>query len=171
MKQTKSSKCKINPPSLFRSLLTLKKSSFVYKVYYKILSFKALYKYKRTLKYSVIGLAGEIIDVSFLLLFTEIFNIYYLFSAFFSNIIAISHNFLFNLTFTFKYRPRNLTDLLSSYLGYFSISFFSLFLNISLIGVLVELFSFNYIIAKLISTFCLFILGYFGHSFIFKGKN
>jgi len=108
MKQTKITDFKYNKPSFFNSLLVHKKTSFFHKIYYRLIDFKLFYKHKKRLKYSIISLSGEIIDFSFLILFTDVFGLFYLLSAFLSYLIALLNNFFLNLRFTFKYRPINL---------------------------------------------------------------
>jgi putative flippase GtrA len=170
MKQKKLSDFKYNKPSFFNSLLIYKKRSIFHKIYYWLIDFRLFYKNKKTLKYSLISISGEIIDFSLLLLFTEIIHIFYLLSAFLSYLVALINNFLLNLRFTFKYKPLNLLDFSRSLINYFVVSISGLILNLLLIGFLVELLFLNYIIAKLISSLIIFILMYTGHNFVLGKK-
>jgi putative flippase GtrA len=170
MKQKRLSDFKYNKPSFFNSLLTFKRTSIFHKIYYWLIDFRLFYRNKKTLKYSIINVSGEIIDFSLLLLFTEIFHIFYLLSALLSYLVALINNFLLNLRFTFKYKPLNFLDFSRSLINYFLVSFFGLILNLLLIGLLVELFKLNYIIAKLISSLTIFILIYTGHNFVLGKK-
>lgn len=169
--QKKLSDFKYNKPSFLNSLIIYKKRSIFYKFYYWLIDFKLFYRNKKTLKYSLISLSGELIDFSFLLLFTEIFNLFYLLSALISYLIALTNNFLLNLRFTFKYKPLNSLDFIRSLVNYFLISVFGLILNLLLIGFLVEIFKIHYIIAKLISAVIIFIFIYTGHNFILGNKE
>ncbi len=171
MKQTKISDFKYNKPSFINSLLVYKKSNIFYKIYYWLMDFKLFYKNKKTIKYSIISLSGEIIDFLFLIIFTEFFNLFYLLSAMFSYIIALGNNFLLNMKFTFKYKPLNSLDFLSSFINYFVISVFGLLLNIGLIALFVEIFKINYLIAKLIASLLIFSLMFTGHNFILGKKE
>lgn len=166
MKQKKLSDFKYNKPSFIRSLLIYKKRSIFHKIYYWLIDFSLFYKNKKTLKYSAISLSGEIIDFSFLILFTEIFNIYYLFSAIGSYLLALLNNFFLNLKFTFKYKPRNIPDLLGSFLNYLLVSVFGIILNLTILFTFVEFLKVNYIIAKLVSSLIIFMLLYTGHNFV-----
>jgi putative flippase GtrA len=171
MKQTKLVDFKYSKPNLFNSLLVYRRTSFIYKVYYWLLDFGLFYRNKKTLKYSVIGISGEIIDFSILMLFTEIFHIYYLLSALFSYLIALTNNFLLNLNFTFKYKPLNTLDFISSMINYFIVSLFGLLFSLFLMGLLVEVFHMYYLFAKLISSGFIFILMYTGHNFVLGKKE
>jgi putative flippase GtrA len=171
MKQKKLSDFKYNKPSFIKSLLIYKNRSIFHKIYYWLIDFSLFYKNKKTLKYSIISLSGEIIDFSFLILFTEFFNIFYLFSAIGSYILALLNNFFLNLKFTFKYKPKNVYDLLGSFINYLLVSIFGLLLNILILSLFVEIFKINYIVAKLCASIIIFMLLYTGHNFVLGKKK
>ncbi|NCP72339.1 GtrA family protein [archaeon] len=171
MKQTKLSDFKLKKPSFFNSLIVYKKTSFIYKIYYWLMDFKLFYKNKKTLKYLVIGLSGEIIDFSFLLLFTEVFNIFYLLSAVIAYFFAIINNFFLNVIFTFKYKPLNKSELIGALFNYFLVSLFGFILSVLLIFVFVEVLNIYYLIGKVFSSIIVFIMIYTGHNFVFSRKK
>jgi putative flippase GtrA len=170
MKQTKLSDFKLKKPSFLNSLIVYKNTSFIHKIYYWLMDFRLFYKNKKTLKYLIIGLSGEIIDFSFLLLFTEIFNVFYLLSAFMAYFLAISNNFILNVIFTFKYKPINRSDFLGAMRNYFLVSLSGIVLSIFLIFLFVEVFNFHYLIGKIFSSVIIFLMVYTGHNFIFTRK-
>jgi len=53
------------------------------------------------LKFSFIGLIGTFVNIFILYILTEYFNIYYIISAFFAFLVAVTANFIFNKIWTF----------------------------------------------------------------------
>ncbi|MDD3178491.1 MAG: GtrA family protein [Candidatus ainarchaeum sp.] len=154
--------------SFSKSLLSIKKNSFLHNVYYRLIEISILYKYKNRIKYGFISLIGEFTDIFILFILTHFFNFYYLFSALISYFCAIFINFNLNKKFTFKYNEKNLKEYFLCFLKYFLISIGGMIINLSLLAFLVEFFSINYLISKLIVNIIVFIFIYKGHSFVLK---
>lgn len=158
-------------PFFHKSLLTIKKNNIFHKLYYFLINFRVFYSFKKLIKYSFLTLISNIFDFGLLYIFTDLLNVYYLFSAVISYLVAIFINYLLNREYTFKYTPKNFKLALKSFVSYISVSVSGMIFTIGLMGLFVELLGINYLIAKLIASILIFFYVYFGHSFIFANRK
>jgi putative flippase GtrA len=151
-----------------KTLLSKKKEDFFHKIYYFIISFPNLYKYKNVIKYLSIGLFGTVVDYIVLLFLTEIIGVFYLISASISYCLGIISNFLLNKKFTFKFENNKFNYVMRAFLSYFLVSIFSLIITLLFMSFFVEVVHINYIIAKITISLVMIFYRYFAHSRCFK---
>ena len=169
--QKKLTDFKEEKPKFSKSLLSIKKNTFLHSVYYKLIENPFIYKYKKRLKYGAVSLVGEIVDILVLFILTNFVGFYYILSAIISYLSAIFINFNLNKKFTFKFKNKCFRDYVVSLVKYLLISLGGMIINISLLAFIVELFNLNYLISKIIVNIVVFIFIYKGHSFILKIKK
>lgn len=155
--------------SLRETLLTKKKPGFVHAVYYELISNSLLYKKKIFLKYATLGLVGTVVDLGVLILLTEVFKLYFVFSAFIGIISGMFVNYLLNKKYIVKERThkQKKVNFLFTIL-YFSISVITILINLWLLLLFVEKLNMNYVLANLISGFLMFVTRYFCHKLLFS---
>jgi 2-polyprenyl-3-methyl-5-hydroxy-6-metoxy-1,4-benzoquinol methylase len=67
-------------------------------------------KYRKILKYMIVGAFGTSIYLGILALFTEVFGLWYMASAVIGTLVAFIFNFTFNNIWTFSSRPQKAID-------------------------------------------------------------
>ena len=169
--QKKLTDFKEDKPKFSKSLLSIKKNTFLHSVYYKLIENPFIYRYKKRLKYGAVSLIGEIADILVLFILTNFLGFYYILSAIISYSCAIFVNFNLNKTFTFKFKHKCVKEYITSLIKYLLVSLGGMIINISLLAFVVELFNLNYLISKIIVNLVVFIFIYKGHSFILKIKK
>ncbi len=96
-------------------------------------------------RYVLIGFFATLIDVSLLYILTEFFNIWYLYSASVSYLVAVVPHYVLNKYFNFKNKNKRIFSQFSIFL---IISLSGLLLTQIILYVLVELFNIWYMFSK-----------------------
>ena len=104
---------------------------------------------KKFVRFSLSGSLATLVDVLILYILTEFFALWYLFSAVFSFIAGTLVHYSISSHWVFKCERRSF----SQYLAFTLIQTIGLVIKLSVIYILVEYFSFWYILAKLIAVF------------------
>ena len=121
------------------------------------------------LRFAIIGFFVTLTDISFLYLFTEFFNIYYIISAVFAFFIAVSLSFLLNRVWTFKDNGGAMFG--KKYFKFFVISIFAAGVNISLLYFFTEFFLIYYLYSQVLATGVSLWINFLGNKFwTFKGR-
>ena len=113
-------------------------------------------------KYIVVGGTSAIIDFSLYVLFTDVFNIYYILAATFSFIVAALYNFTLNRKWTFKSNGKKRKQLPV----FFTITVSGLLINNGIIFILVEYIYLWDILAKLIATAIVTMWNFLGNKYV-----
>lgn len=79
-------------------------------------------------KFALVGLIGTFINIFILYMLTEYFNIYYIISALFAFLVAMTANFIFNKTWTFS--EKIYENMWKEYASFFVVSLLALSVNI-----------------------------------------
>ena len=121
-----------------------------------------LKNYKTTIlkefqKYSLVNILVFLIDIFLLFLLTEIFNIFYLYSATISIVIGFTINYTLNINWVFKTR-RYLSKPLYEYFLMIIISLIISGLNIVGIWLLSDLLNIYYLLSKVTTSLITFII-------------
>lgn len=114
----------------------------------------------RLLKYAIVSGCGIFVNYFFLFLLNEIAKIYYLWAAAFAIEISIVSNFIFNHLWTFKDR-KNKEHVFLKFLRFNLICFFGLLINVSILRILKESFSFNLYIAEFFGILAAFLFNFY----------
>jgi putative flippase GtrA len=123
---------------------------------------------ERILWFLGIGVVASITDIGLLSIFCEWFGIWYLSAATLSYCCGTLVSYTLNKYLTFH-------DLNRHYIRQFTtfavVSVSCLMVNICIIWLLVSLFSWNYLMAKILATFCAVFWNYYGQSRITFGAG
>ncbi len=108
-------------------------------------------------KYTLVNSTVFIIDIILLYILTEIFNFYYLWSAFFALVIGFTINYFFNVRWVFDIRKYSNNPVYE----YFLMALISGFVSsVNLLGIwfFTEFLQVYYILSKMIISFFTFVL-------------
>lgn len=112
-------------------------------------------------KFSLVGVINTSINLIVLYALTEYFHIYYIISAVFAFLAAVTNSFLLNKTWTFKENIAYKASL--KYFKFIIISVTALLINLIVLYVLVEYFKIWYIYAQLIGIVSNLIINFLGN--------
>ncbi len=112
-------------------------------------------------KFALVGGIGTLVTILVLYLLTEKLGIYYIISAIFAFIIAMTHNFIFNKIWTFKEDIR--MDIGRKYLQFSLVSILALIINICFLYTFTEIFGIYYIISQILAIGVAFIINFLGN--------
>lgn len=129
------------------------------------------YKFKLTkefFKFALVGLAGTIINLAILYLLTELFGIYYIVSAIFGFIVAVTSNFILNKIWTFNEDIRE--NAFSKYGKFFIVSIIGLIVNLIFLYIFTEYFGIYYLISQVLAIGLALFVNFFGNK-IWTFKN
>ena len=115
----------------------------------------------RIIEFFLFGIIFSLTDISLLLFFTEGLGIWYLYSAALSYCCGILVSYTLNKYLTFQDGSRNY---IGQFTSFAAISFSCFLVNMCIIWLSVELFSLDYLTAKIIATLCSFFWNYYGQS-------
>ncbi len=118
----------------------------------------------RLIKYLISGCTAAAVNIGFLYLFTDIFNIHYLISGVLAFILAFGVSFTLQKFWTFQNHSR---QLLGRQLAiYLIVSVSSLVINTLLLYLLVDWFGVWYILAQIIAGGLLAVVNFFIYRFV-----
>jgi dolichol-phosphate mannosyltransferase len=116
---------------------------------------------KEFFKFGIVGTIGAVINLGTLYALTEFLGIYYIISAIFAFIIAVTSNYFLNKTWTFKEKVADRT--LRKYVQFFSVSVFALGVNLIILYSLTEFVGIWYMLSELIAKVIVFFVNFFGN--------
>ncbi|MFH0906496.1 MAG: GtrA family protein [archaeon] len=161
-----------NKYNFHNTLLTKKKNNIFHKVYYYLLQFPLLYKYRDALKYYILGITGTIADFVLLFLGVKILGeAKYWIIAIFSSFAGIIVNYYLNKKFTFKFENRKLKARAISFVKYASVTMFSNIGTYVLMILLCELLNMHYMLSKLIASIVFLFVRFVSHKIFFNKKK
>ena len=134
---------------------------------------KLIYKYKIFVKYCIVGGTAAIVDFGVLFILTELFGVYYLYSATVSFILAALTNYSLNRRWTFRSSGKKRKQVPI----FFAIATMGLLINNSIMFVGVEKFllkdlHYGYLLAKVVATGLVLIWNFLGNKYItFNDRN
>ena len=101
----------------------------------------------RFIRYTVVGFTTFLIDLFLIYFLTEILHINYLISVGLAFIVAVTLNYHYSRKYVFCETTR---ELYQGYFNFLVIAILGLILIILLMAILVEVFSINYIVARVL---------------------
>lgn len=132
--------------------------------------FKKNPNYFEFFKFSIVGVAGTVVDFGIYSILKNIFGIYYIFATAISVFLAILNNFYLNKYWTFKRGKSGKTKI--EYVRFFIVSITNYFLNIGITYYIVEFTNFESIFgnfedyfAKAVAIAIVLFGNYFGNKF------
>lgn len=128
-------------------------------------------KYSEIINYLVMGVLTTLVSIVVYAVCTRAFHINYMISNIISWILSVSFAYVTNKKFVFKSICDSKKDVLIEIYQFFKYRLFSLVIDILLMYVFVELFSFDDMIAKIVVQVIVIVLNYvFSKLFVFKKK-
>jgi dolichol-phosphate mannosyltransferase len=116
---------------------------------------------KEFFKFCVVGGIGTLINISILYLLTEKIKVYYIISAIFSFVIAMSSNFLLNKIWTFKEGVKS--GIRKKYFQFFLVSLSALFVNLLFLYFFTEILGIYYLISQILAIGLALIINFLGN--------
>jgi len=113
------------------------------------------------IKFALVGVINTLVNLAVLYILTDIFGIYYLISAIFAFLIAVTNSFILNKLWTFKESISYKTS--SRYIKFVLISVIALVINLIILYILVEYYAIWYIYAQIIGVCSNLIINFFGN--------
>lgn len=129
------------------------------KIFSKIFS-KAFIK--QFLKYIFVGALGTLVNLCVLYVFTDIFNVWYIISAVIAFLVSVINNYILNKIWTFQEKIQE--QIIQKYFKYTFICILSLFVNISILFILVEFYDVWYIFAEVVAIGGAFLINFLGNN-------
>lgn len=117
--------------------------------------------FRQFLKFGIVGVVNTIINMVVLFFLTEIIGIYYMFSAVFAFLVAVTHSFVLNKVWTFKEKLNE--DVTGKYPKFFTISTFALLVNLALLYILTEFLGIYYLFSQAIAILLSLWVNFFGN--------
>ena len=116
---------------------------------------------KEFVKFGVVGGIGTLINIAILYLLTEKAGVYYLISAIFSFIVAMSSNFILNKIWTFKENVK--LGIGKKYLQFGLVSVSALLVNLFFLYIFTEILGIYYIISQILAIGIALIINFLGN--------
>jgi dolichol-phosphate mannosyltransferase len=116
---------------------------------------------KEFFKFAFVGGIGTLVNIAILYLLTEKVGIYYLVSAIFSFVVAMTSNFFLNKIWTFK--ENLMSSIKSKYLQFSLVSVTALLVNLLFLYVFTEIFRIYYIISQILAIGIALIINFLGN--------
>ena len=123
--------------------------------------FSDLISREHVLWFLFVGIVSSLVDIGLLFCLCEYGELGYNTAVVLAYCTGILVSYSLNRILTFHDSSRNYLAQFSTFAG---ISISCLFLNITIIWLLVELAGFNYLVAKIVATACAFFWNYYGQS-------
>jgi len=118
---------------------------------------------KQFFKFAIVGVLNTFINMGVLYVFTEYLKVYYIVSAIFAFLVAVTNSFILNKIWTFKEDIKDKTT--KKYSKFFIISVLALITNLSLLYVFTEVFKFYYLISQVIAIAVSLWINFLGNKF------
>lgn len=126
-------------------------------------------KYKELLLYGIFGVLTTIVNIVVYSLCTHMFSINYLISTAIAWLISVLFAYITNRIYVFESKS---SDILKEILSFFSFRVLSGVIDITIMYVFVDLFSWNDIFVKILSNIIVIVLNYiFSKLFVFKNNE
>ena len=119
--------------------------------------------FREFVKFGIVGISGIFVNLIVLYFFTEIVGVFYLISAIFAFLVALTTNFILNKTWTFRERIRDRT--LDRYIKYFAVNSVALAINLFFLFILTENLGIYYIFSQVIAIGIAFLFNFAGNKF------
>lgn len=126
-------------------------------------------KYEEVINYLIVGGLTTVVSILIYALFTKLFHVNYMISNLISWIGSVLFAYVTNKKFVFKSKCENKKKVFTEIYQFFKYRVFSFIIDVLLMYVLVELITFDDMIAKVIVQIVVIILNYvFSKLFVFK---
>ena len=116
---------------------------------------------RQFIKFAVVGVANTLINLCVLYILTDFFKVYYIISAVFAFVVAVTNSFILNKIWTFK---ENIKDrAVKKYWKFFLVSVCALLVNLFFLYLLTDVFKLYYILSQVIAIGISLWINFFGN--------
>jgi putative flippase GtrA len=129
----------------------------------------AINKTPRPLRYILSGGSAALVNFSLLALLVEAFGLWYLAAAVIAFTIALLASFTLQKFFTFSNHARSKHILTRQFVVYATIALANIAINTLIVYLLVELLSFHYLLAQVVSSATIALYSFFIYRALFQG--
>lgn len=119
--------------------------------------------YREFFKYALVGVTGTVINLLFLYIFTSVLGIYYLLSATFSFIIAVTNNYFLNKVWTFGEKIRH--KVFTKWGKFLAISIIGLGVNLIFLFFFTSVLGIYYLVSQVFAIILATIVNFLGNKF------
>jgi dolichol-phosphate mannosyltransferase len=112
-------------------------------------------------RFAIVGVINTLINLAVLYILTDFLKIYYLISAVFAFLVAVTNSFILNKIWTFKENMRDKTT--TKYSKFFIISILALLINLAILYLLTSIFHIYYLISQIIAIGISLWINFFGN--------
>jgi len=119
---------------------------------------KSFYEF---IKFSIVGIVNTFVNLLVLFILTEFFGVYYLISAVFAFLAAVTNSFILNKIWTFNYKLKN--NLHIKYTQFLIVSVIAFFVNLWILYFFTEYLHFYYLLSQIIGIVCNLIINFLGN--------
>lgn len=135
-------------------------------IFYYLQNLIGYLPYKKTafgefVKFAVVGGTGTLINLGILYLLTTVAGIYYMLSAIFSFLVAMTSNFFLNKIWTFKENIKS--DVGKKYVKFGTISIIALGVNLTFLYIFTEIAGIYYLISQALAIGIALIINFLGN--------
>lgn len=121
----------------------------------------ALERWEKPLKFGIVGASGVFVNMGLLYFLTEVFGLYYLFSAALAVEASIVSNFALNEFWTFIERgEEGFREILGRFLKFNTVSAAGMAINLVLLAFLTEVLGIYYILSNMLAITAVFVWNY-----------
>lgn len=113
------------------------------------------------LKYGFVGILNTIVGYGTYFILIK-FNMYYILSSIISQIIGMTHSYVWNKYFTFRSNQKSLMEIIK----FISVALSTYFINLFLLMVLVEVYHIDKAFSGFLSISIVTFISFLGHKFI-----
>jgi putative flippase GtrA len=113
------------------------------------------------IRFSIVGIVNTLVNLAVLFILTEFFGVYYIISAIFAFLAAVTNSFILNKIWTFKYKSKK--DIHIRYFQFLIVSIIAFIVNMLILYVFTEYFNFYYMLSQIIGVACNLIINFLGN--------
>jgi dolichol-phosphate mannosyltransferase len=125
--------------------------------------------FRQFTKFCFVGASGILVNLSFFYIFLNVFGLWYIQSAGFAFIIAVTWNYILNRIWTFNDGFGPTTKIFNSYISFIIVSLIGLILNLAFLYIFVESLHINYLSSQILAISIVSLWNYYGSRiYVFK---
>jgi putative flippase GtrA len=112
-------------------------------------------------RFSIVGVINTLVNLIVLFVLTEFFGVYYLISAIFAFLAAVTNSFILNKTWTFRYNSKDSIHI--KYIQFLVVSILAFIVNMIVLYSFTEYFHFHYMISQIIGIGLNLVINFLGN--------
>jgi putative flippase GtrA len=114
-------------------------------------------------KFAIVGVVNTLINLAVFFILTDVFGVYYMFSAIFAFMVAVTNSFIMNSLWTFNYKISY--NPAKKYSKFFIVSVLALIVTLVLLYFFTESLKIHYLISQVFAIFFSLGINFLGNKF------